>query len=427
MKRLKITGCITFGLLMLFGMLCIRILSRPMEEKVDIVMLNSMMQTAADNWEQLDKLEEKEFPVAYVIFDKEDHIVYQSTDEIVPSIEMAIKNKLSYMNIVKEGKWLGEVVLLQQNTRKAHEVDRLKELAFSMVASMGLVLGVYFVYIYRRILVPFNKLQDFAKEVARGNLEMPLAMEKENFFGAFTESFDILREELKEARRSEYEVKQREKELIATLSHDIKTPVTGIKLISEVLEIQIEDPALKEKVNAIYHKADQINVLVTDLFSATLEELSELKVELREEYAYKLEEIVRKMDYEGKITQDEIPECMLYIDINRIEQVISNVISNSYKYAGTKINVTYKLITGYLQMEIRDFGEGILPDEVHLVFNKFYRGKKGGVSERSGAGLGLFISKSLIEKMGGEISCYNLEDGFAVKLLLPFSCTALCE
>lgn len=81
----------------------------------------------------------------------------------------------------------------------------------------------------------------------------------------------------------------------------------------------------------------------------------------------------------------------------------------------------------YLQVEVKDYGQGIAEEELPLIFNKFYRGKSKVVQAEIGAGLGLYISKNLMEKMGGEMSCYNAEDGFVVRLLIPLSSGKLVE
>ena len=161
------------------------------------------------------------------------------------------------------------------------------------------------------------------------------------------------------------------------------------------------------------------------MFQSTLEELGQFQVEIKDEDASIIGEAVKQMDYEGKIHQGEIPECLVYIDYMRMEQVINNIISNSYKYAGTDIEVSYTLISGYLQVDVKDYGEGVAQEELPLIFNKFYRSKNDKVQNKSGAGLGLYIAKTLMEKMNGEMSCFNTEDGFVVRLLIPLSCIAL--
>ena len=95
-----------------------------------------------------------------------------------------------------------------------------------------------------------------------------------------------------------------------------------------------------------------------------------------------------------------------------MQQVIDNVISNSYKYAGTKIIIQSKINQGYLELHIIDYGPGINEEEVPLLFNKYYRGNN--VQGKSGSGLGLYISKYFMEHMDGHIDCYNRQDGFTV-------------
>ena len=396
------------------------------KQEVDIIELNSMAKEIASNWECLQKLNKETFQYEYTIFDIRGKMLYQSPNAHIASIETAIKERQSYMNIYNEDKVIGIVVV---QTNDDHMLKRRKWQMIRIIIGISiaevLLLLLYIIRIYHGVLKPFKGLKKFASEVARGNLDLPLEMDRDNIFGDFTESFDLMREELKVARKKEYEANQSKKELIASLSHDIKTPVTGIKLISELLELQVKEPNLKEKIHTIYDKAEQINGLITDMFQATLDELGELKVKPKDEYASSLETLFSRMDHEGIIHQGEIPECMIYMDLIRMEQVINNIISNAYKYAKTPIEVTYSYKTGYLQVEVKDYGKGVPEEELPLIFNKFYRGKGKQVQEQVGAGLGLYISKTLMEKMAGEMSCTNVEDGFIVSLLIPLSCSEL--
>lgn len=100
-----------------------------------------------------------------------------------------------------------------------------------------------------------------------------------------------------------------------------------------------------------------------------------------------------------------------------------NIITNSYKYANTKIDVDYSLIDDYLEMKIRDYGPGVSEEELPAVTNKFYRGKDAEKRQKEGSGLGLYISKSFMEKMDGDLICERADEngGFSVKLLIPLS------
>ena len=255
--------------------------------------------------------------------------------------------------------------------------------------------------------------------VARGNLDIPLKMDKNNLFGAFTESFDIMREELALARQSEYAANRSKKELVASLSHDIKTPVASIKAVSELMLMRADDEKVIKQLNTIYSKAEQINLLVTDMFHATLEELQELKVTVTEELSGVLNGMIANVNYDDQISCDPIPECIILTDVMRLQQVLDNILSNSYKYAGTSVTITSQITHTHLEIDIMDYGNGINKDELPLVFNKFYRGNN--VEGKSGSGLGLYISKYLMQKMQGNIECHNREDGFTVSLKIKLA------
>ena len=139
-------------------------------------------------------------------------------------------------------------------------------------------------------------------------------MDKNNYFGAFTESFDLLREELDAARQREYESNRSKKELVATLSHDIKTPVASIKAVSELMLMQAKDEKVIKQVNTIYSKAEQINLLVTDMFHATLEELQQLKLTVTEESSEILVDMIENVNYDHQIEYEPIPQCIILMD-----------------------------------------------------------------------------------------------------------------
>jgi signal transduction histidine kinase len=168
----------------------------------------------------------------------------------------------------------------------------------------------------------------------------------------------------------------------------------------------------------INSKADQINILITNMFNATLEELQELKVTVTEQSSQILYDLIKNADYNNLVNIMGIPECIVLADVLKLAQVVDNIISNSYKYAGTSIHVSAIIQGKYLEIAFKDFGMGVPNDEISLIFNKFYRAENS--AGKSGTGLGLYISKYLMDKMSGGIYCKNTGDGFIVtiKLLL---------
>ena len=210
------------------------------------------------------------------------------------------------------------------------------------------------------------------------------------------------------------------KELVAELSHDIKTPVASIKAMADVMSLTAKDDMERDTIAAINGKADQIDRLISNLFHATLEELEQLEVKPGEFSSTEILQMLREADYQRKIVHAELKDAVVLADGLRLNQVLSNIITNSYKYANTEITVNSSYEENgrkYLVIEIGDKGGGVPEEELELVTEKFKRGSNSG--EKEGSGLGLYISKYFMEKMEGSLECFNRDGGFAVRLKLP--------
>lgn len=288
-----------------------------------------------------------------------------------------------------------------------------------MLAIWGiLLLGglLLFVFFYVRFIRPFSRMQTFARQIAKGNLDFVLPMRKHQYFGAFTESFDLMREELKRAKESEYQANRSKKELVAELSHDIKTPISTIRATCEVLQVKDCSPDTRAKVRIIDAKAGMVDALVSNLFQASLEELEVLKVEPAEEESLCIRGMFEELtDYSDIHMDGTVPSCLVWMDRLRLRQVIDNVVSNSWKYAGTPVTVSFFETERHIGIRIRDEGEGVDAEELVLLCGKFYRGNNA--KGKSGSGLGLYLAKLFMERMGGGIEFY-VEGGFVVELSL---------
>lgn len=385
--------------------------------EVDLVAINDVVKTIEKNWGQVsdETFYNSDIKQPFSIIDYSGNVIYETPGNHFNNMYEAIKNRDTFIDLKQNNEVIGKIII------RNNEQEIVQQMKSELVTSISLIFGLliiisilYITYIYRTLLKPFQQLETFAVNVARGNLDLPLNMDKSNYFGAFTESFDLLREELGSARQREYESNRSKKELVATLSHDIKTPVSSIKAVSELMLMQAKDEKVIKQVNTIYSKAEQINLLVTDMFHATLEELQQLKLTVTEESSQILVDMIENVNYDNQIEYEKIPQCIILMDPVRMQQVIDNIISNSYKYAGTKIAIKSQIKQGYLELHIIDFGSGISEEELPLLFNKYYRGKN--VEGKNGSGLGLYISKYFMENMCGQISCYIQKNGFTVVL-----------
>ena len=222
--------------------------------------------------------------------------------------------------------------------------------------------------------------------------------------------------------------------IIATLSHDIKTPVASIRAYAEGLSENMDSsPERRERyINVIMKKCDEVSKVTDDMFIHSLHDLDRLvinkdKVALDKVINETIESL--KGDKDDVNVKGEIDEFTLDEgDAMRISQVIENIITNARKYAeGTKIEVWSEINeqdnayvnedgsvgTSYC-LHIKDNGQGIPPEDLPFIFDKFYRGKNK--SDKSGAGLGLFIVRYIMEAMGGKVELNNSRDGLEVIL-----------
>ncbi len=385
----------------------------------DTVAVNEVVKTVRNDWNFLDK-HSSQTSLEYVVIDLDGAVLYRTRSGLSESMNAAISHKDTILDIEAGGEVVGKLLLYNNN---AQDVQAQRRAAISVILAAMLLqccicIG-YFFYLRRVILRPFDKMKDFARRVAGGNLDIPLEMDKKNLFGAFTESFDLMRSELKKARIAEARANEEKKELVAKLSHDIKTPVASIKAAAEVGAALSADERNTENYEQIIGKADQINTLVTNLFSVALEELQELSVTPAEFQSAELKAMLEAADYLHRAKIPPVPACMLSADRLRLQQVFDNIFANSYKYADTEIQVDISAEECCLVILVEDYGGGV--DEAELLFlkEKFRRGSN--TKNIEGAGLGLYIADYCMRKMKGRIDVVNGLAGLRVIVRIAYS------
>ncbi len=397
----------------------------------DAVAVNEALQSVRADWDRLESHENRT-DLSYVVLDTEGNVLYRTGAGLSESVNRAIVHRDTILDIEKEGVAAGRLIVFNDSSGILESRKRTVTLAMAGSALAQWAICVWYLFYLRRVIIrPFRKLKDFARRVAGGNLDVPLAMDRENLFGAFTESFDIMRDELKKARMAEAKANAEKKELVAKLSHDIRTPVASIKAAAEVGAALASERKTRENYGQIIRKADQIDALVSNLFTATLEELEQLTVAPVDMESSELAAMLESADYFSYAAVPTIPECLLHADRLRLQQVFDNIFANSYKYGGgapqgtgtfsenRKIDVTLRRENGYLAVCIEDCGGGVKEEELPFLKEKFRRGSNTGNLE--GAGLGLYISDYFMKEMGGELLVENGENGLRVTVAICLS------
>lgn len=409
------------AVILLFGVLSFFTINKISAEQLDMVEVNNSFKqieailddSSRENWKEISEELENQYECTILFYDDSD---YQSR------LMECLKKGDVVLDYEHDGKLLAKISFVNTTINFEEQKEALMRIVLVAISAIWFLGMVLFVYFYMGYVRPFHKLKNFAGEVARGNLDMPLSMTKSNYFGVFTESFDIMREELRRAKENEYKANVSKKELVAELSHDIKTPIATIKAACEVIEVKsaksegIGGLGLHDKVQLIEKKADVVEQLINNMFHATLEELEVLKVEPQEELSTCIDEMFKELQVYGNIhIENQIPHCLLWMDKLRMVQVIDNIVNNAMKYAKTDVHISYSQRDNGILIRIKDDGPGVPEEDLAKVSEKFYRGSN--VAGENGSGLGLYLTKMFMEKMEGQMNCYN-DNGFVVELFL---------
>lgn len=316
--------------------------------------------------------------------------------------------------------------------KKAHELrmamdsendDTPKDNSSAILTSICLIfLCAVSGYCYIVIIRPFHKLTDFAERIAGGDLDIPLDYERTDYFGKFTWAFDNMRREITKARTCEKEAIENNKTVIASLSHDIKTPVASIRAYAEGLEAGMDSNAEKRAkyLEVIIRKCDEVTKLTNDMLMHSLSDMDKLKIYPEEfELCGFFESIIRDFSAESSDIRFKKPEFFIYVfaDKSRTAQIIENIINNAKKYAEAPVEIIMTYDTNFAYMHFRDHGNGIPDEDMPFITDKFYRGHN--CADKQGSGLGLYIVKYIAIQSGGDVFLKNLSDGLEVIVSLP--------
>ncbi len=414
---MKGKGMVWFYLLVsMIEIICLVILfDKGSALNTDSVTVNEILWEVKNDWNSLN-VHENNTNQQYSVIDNQGNVLYQSEAGISTSINEAIKRQDTILDIEIDDEIQGKLIVSNQlNRQYSRQLQNVALIVLIMIIIQSIMAIIYFIYLQRTIILPFIQMREFAQRVAYGNLDIPLTMDRKNAFGAFSEAFDIMRTEIKQARIAEAKANESKKELIAKLSHDIKTPLASIKAVAEV-GAALTDDKNNTNYQQIIQKSDQIDTLVSDLFTASLEELQQLSVSVTKVSSTEIGPLLENADYQHVSQITEIPSCSINADVLRLQQVFDNIFVNSYKYAGTKIDVTATLSDKYLIIAIEDYGLGVDEKELAHLKDKYVRGS--GTDKIEGAGLGLYIADYLMKMMKGALVIENGTNGFLVKVYL---------
>lgn len=222
------------------------------------------------------------------------------------------------------------------------------------------------------------------------------------------------------------------KDFIANVSHELRTPISMLQGYSEAIidDIAGSDEEKKELAQIIYDESLRMGRLVNELLDLARIEAGHIQLniesvnmtEFSERIARKFTGVANENNVE-LIDEIASSDSEAYVDSDRIEQVMTNLVDNAIRYTSVNGSVTIRLeevINGF-KLEVEDTGAGIPEDDLPFVFERFYKADKARTRGRAGTGLGLAIVKNIVEAHKGRISAHSkIGEGTTFSVFLPF-------
>jgi signal transduction histidine kinase len=278
-----------------------------------------------------------------------------------------------------------------------------------MFISMGLVILVSVLF-SRSISKPIIQLESAAKDIAGGNVDRTLQLDRKDEFGALAKSLNQMAERLRadnEALKSLYD---RQRQFFADITHEIRNPLHTISGSLEMLQLKkLSDEQRQRYLETAARQTERINRLFKDLMTLQRYDSDSYFIEKKpfdlQLTLQDIDEMFRSQAAEKdlELIVDKKP-VTIFADPNKIEQVLENLVSNAIKYTNkgyVKVSLTESETD--ITVKVEDSGIGISEDHLLRLFDRFYRTDKARSRDKGGTGLGLSVVKSILTAHGSAI------------------------
>jgi signal transduction histidine kinase len=289
-------------------------------------------------------------------------------------------------------------------------------LVLSLLVVIGLTNGILTFLVSRSIIKPLYALKHAAEEIKEGNLDHEVNLKRKDEIGQLGAAFEEMRSRLNKSIRLQLQYEENRKELISNISHDLKTPITGIKACVEGIQDGIADTELKRGnyMSMIAKKTEEMDRLIDELFLYSKLDLKQLPFYLEpmdlaaylRDCAQELRLDLRMEGITITFSSESNRPILVMADRKNLHRIVMNIIDNSLKYMN-KISkeIHIELIDGEEEatVKIEDNGTGIESAALPHIFDRFYREDPSRNTATGGSGLGLAIVKQIMEGHGGKV------------------------
>jgi len=272
-------------------------------------------------------------------------------------------------------------------------------------------------FLSNSITQDLKDLVDGANKISQGDFSTRVAINGEDEIAQLAQAFNEMAVQLENADAAERALDEARRNLVAWASHDLRTPLTSLKVMLDALAEGVVDDidTVARYLEQSQNEVNRMSELIDDLFElAQLDtghkELDFEWITLSDLVSDTLESFAAQADAQGVTLEGAVAAQVdpLWAAPDKLSRILDNLLVNALRYtpAGGGIQLQAQLINDQVQVEVRDSGKGIRPEELPFIFDPFYRAEKSRPrvgNQSGGVGLGLAIVKGLVEAHGGQI------------------------
>jgi signal transduction histidine kinase len=323
---------------------------------------------------------------------------------------------------------IGRQLIFWHNLKELTGIPKVLFGAFSIFIAVILFI-IYFLLLTKKFIRYIREISDGINQISQGNLDNRINIRNEDEFAYLANKLNLMADNIKEIMENERRIENSKNELITSVAHDLRTPLTSIIGYLDLVSSKELNQETQEKyISIAYNKSKRLEKLIEDLFTYTKFNFGEVKANLTEVDMVKLINQLLDEFYpsfaECQLEYDFVTKyshAVIRADGDLLARAFANLISNAIKYGreGRKIQIKLDKTEYNVTITVINHGDIIPKDDLERIFQRFYRVESSRSSETGGSGLGLAIARSIILMHNGNIFVRSDEDGtvFTIELM----------
>lgn len=299
----------------------------------------------------------------------------------------------------------------------------------TMVITGTILFILFYVLLNRQLIGSLERITETVQHIADGDFDQRCNITTDDEIGRLANNIDIMVYQLKTSIEEERLAERTKNELITSVSHDLRTPLTSILGYLGLVEQDRyrDEVELRHYIHIAYEKAERLNVMINDLFEYTRMNggmtlrtkpmnVSEMAGQLCVHYRYPMEQAGLRLQMSSNTDK-----CWVDADPDKLVRVFDNLLSNAmhYAYSGSVVELHLRQEEDKVEIVVKNSGDPIPSHDLPHIFDRFYRVEKSRSEKTGGSGLGLAIAKTIIELHGGTIRAESSPEATLFIIELP--------